>query len=68
MESTIDITHLRTFEGGRVRVRIRDVGDLVGILRTELLTDRSLAVYLDSGNGDGATIYIDQIVGIWPEH
>jgi hypothetical protein len=68
MESTIDIAHLRLFEGGRVRVRIRDAADLVGILRTDLLTDRSLAVYIDCGNGDGATIYIDHIVGIWPEH
>jgi len=32
-----------------------------------LLTDLSLAVYLDIGNGDGATLYLDHIAGIWPD-
>jgi hypothetical protein len=47
-------------------VQLADGREYIGELRTELLTDRSLSVYLDSGEGDGATLYIEQIAGIWP--
>jgi hypothetical protein len=67
MESTIDVPRLRSFDGARVRLRLRDTHEFVGLLRVDLLTERSISVYLDCGGGDGATIYIDQIVGIWPE-
>ena len=36
------------------------------MLRTELLTDLSVSVYLDDGNGDGVTLYIEQIASVGP--
>jgi hypothetical protein len=37
-----------------------------GVLRTELLSDRSLSVYIAGSGDEGATLYIDQIVAIVP--
>ncbi len=63
----MDVAALRSFSGRPVRVRLGDASELVGTLRTELLTDRSIAVYLARDGGDGATLYIDDIVAIGPE-
>jgi hypothetical protein len=66
MEHPMEITELRTFAGRRVRVRLDDASEHEGVLRTELLSDKSISVYLKSGEREGATIYIHEIVGIWP--
>lgn len=63
----MDITQLRTFSGHPVRIRLEDASELVGTLRTELLTDRSIAVFLAREGGEGATLYIDDIVEICAE-
>lgn len=43
-----------------------DASEHVGILRTELLSDKSISVFLAREGEEGATIYIEEIVGIWP--
>ncbi len=62
----MEITELRTFAGRRVRVRLDDASEHEGVLRTELLSEKSISVYLKRGDRDGATIYIHEIVGIRP--
>lgn len=63
----VEIAELRAYADRPVRVRLKDASEHVGLLRTELLSDKSISVFLirDSGQ-QGATIYIDEIVGIWP--
>jgi hypothetical protein len=46
-------------------VRLDDASELVGELRTELLSEQSLSVFLKRPGEEGATIYIHEIVGIW---
>ncbi len=65
-ERVLEIAELRSFAGRRVRVQLDDASEHVGELRTELLSDRSISVFLRRGEHEGATIYIDEIVGIWP--
>jgi hypothetical protein len=60
----MDIAQLKSYSGHPVRIRLEDASELVGTLRTELLTDRSIAVFLASDGDDGATLYIDDIVDI----
>lgn len=60
------ISELRTYADRRVRVRLEDASELVGTLRTELLSEKSISVFLVRDGQQGATIYIDEIVGIWP--
>jgi len=43
-----------------------DASEHVGTLRTELLSDKSISVFLAREGEEGATIYIEEIVGIWP--
>lgn len=63
----MQIEELRPFAGHTVRVRLGDGSEHVGRLRTELLTDRSISVYLvHSGEDSGTTLYIDEIAGVWP--
>ncbi len=52
---------LREYEGRAVRLRLADGSEHCGKLRTELLTERSISVFLARGHGEGETIYIDQI-------
>jgi hypothetical protein len=61
-----DVSGVRQWEGREVCVRLRDGTQWIGTLRVELLTDRSVSVYVRSGDGQGATLYIDQIVEIVP--
>jgi hypothetical protein len=61
-----DVVRVRQWEGHRVTVSLRDGTSWSGTLRTDLLTDRSLSVYVCGDNGEGATLYLDQIVGIVP--
>ncbi len=60
------IAALHTFAGRPVRVRLDDESEHVGRLRTDLLTERSLSVYLARDGDDGTTLYIDHIIGVWP--
>jgi hypothetical protein len=59
-----DVPGLRRFAGDRVRVRLADGSTWTGRLRTELLTELSVAVYLGGRRGEGVTVYIDQIAEI----
>jgi hypothetical protein len=64
---TIDVSTLRAHEGQRVRVRLRDESEHFGHLRTDLLTEQSISVFL-TGEPEGrdAVVYIDQIVALDP--
>ena len=62
------MSSLREFGGSEVRVRLADGILWTGRLRTELLTERSLSVYVSGHGGEGATLYIDQIAEIVPLH
>ena len=57
---------IRRFAGHEVRVRLRDGSTFSGRLRTELLSEESLSVYIASHRGEGVTLYIDQIAEIVP--
>ena len=61
-----DVARLRHLAGVEVRVRLHDGSAWTGWLRTDLLTDRSLSVYVWSHGGEGVTLYIDQIAEIVP--
>jgi len=62
-----DVAALQRLAGRAVRVRLRDGSAWTGVLRTDLLTDRSLSVYLAGRDGEeGVTLYIDQIAEIVP--
>ncbi len=61
----MDVMRLRSFALSRVGIRLDDASERVGTLRTELLSDESISVYLTGENGEGATIYIDDIVDVW---
>ena len=56
-----DARALRRFAGVTVRVRLKDGTDWTGVLRTGLLTARSISVYIAALAGEGVTLYIDQI-------
>ena len=58
------IAALQNLAGIPVHVRLSDGTEHHGLLRTDLLSDRSLSVYIAGANDDGATLYIDQIVEI----
>jgi hypothetical protein len=57
---------IRRYAGHDVRVRMTDGSTFSGRLRTELVSDRSLSVYITSHRGEGVTLYIDQIAEIVP--
>jgi len=58
------IAALRELAGIPVQVRLADGTEHHGVLRTDILSDRSLSVYITGSNDDGATLYIDQITEI----
>jgi hypothetical protein len=58
------IEGIRRFAGHDVRVRLADGTTYDGRLRTELLSELSLSVYLRMRRGEGVTVYIDQIAEI----
>jgi hypothetical protein len=61
-----DVHAVEAFAGLPVRVHLDDGSQHTGRLRTELLSDRSLSVYIVGSGDEGATLYIDQIVAIVP--
>jgi len=65
-ERRVELTELRSYANVPVRLRLRDASEHIGTLRTELLSERSIAVFLTRDGQQGATIYIDEIVAIWP--
>jgi hypothetical protein len=65
-EPNYDVRAVEAFAGMTVRVRLYDGTEHTGHLRTELLSDRSLSVYIIGSGDEGATLYIDQIVAIVP--
>ncbi len=60
------IPGLRQYAGVDVRVRMNDGSTWTGRLRTELLSERSLSVFINGRGEEGATLYIDQIAEIVP--
>jgi hypothetical protein len=69
LERSMQVDDLRPFAGHAIRVRMVDGHELTGRLRTELLTERSISVYLAGDEGDeaqGTTLYIEDISAIWP--
>ncbi|MBD5633152.1 MAG: hypothetical protein IAI49_01635 [Candidatus Eremiobacteraeota bacterium] len=62
----MDVIELRSYVGRRVCVLLDDASEHVGELRTELLSEKSISVFLKRTEHDGATIYIDDIVAICP--
>lgn len=61
----VDISQLRSLGDRPVRVRLSDGSEHAGRLRTELLSDHSISIFLDDG-AEGATLYIDEIVAASP--
>ncbi len=61
-----DVSAVEGFAGRQVRVLLQDGSAHSGVLRTELLSERSLSVYITASDDKGATLYIDQIVDIVP--
>ena len=61
-----DVPALRRFAGAEVRVRLLDGAVWSGRLRTGVLTERSVSVWVGGAAGEGATLYIDQIAEIVP--
>jgi hypothetical protein len=62
-----DVAALQQLAGIAVRVRLVDGSTWTGVLRTDLLTDRSVSVYLLKRlGGEGVTLYIHQIAEIVP--
>ena len=57
---------LKGLAGLAVRVRLADGSCWTGTLRTDLLSDRSVSVFLADGCGEGVTLYIHQIEEIVP--
>ncbi len=62
----MDVDQLRAFGDRLVRVRLADGSEHVGRLRTELLSELSLSIFIKGEPSGGATLYIDQIEGVWP--
>jgi hypothetical protein len=63
-----DVAALRRLAGRAVRVRLADGSVWSGVPRTDLLTDRSVSVFLAGHDGgEGVTLYIHQIAEIVPE-
>ena len=60
----ISVDTLRSYTGRTVLVQLGNRAQFVGRLRTELLTEKSISVYITRADGTGATIYIDEIVSL----
>ena len=63
-KSPISVDTLRSFCGRTVLVQLENRLQFVGRLRTELLTEKSISVYIVRSDGSGATIYIDEIASL----
>jgi len=63
---TIEVARLLAQGQNPVRLRLVDGSEHVGRMRTELLSERSISVFIARSPGDGATIYIDDIAELEP--
>jgi hypothetical protein len=62
-----DVAVLRRLSGVPVRVRLADGSTWTGVMRTDLLTEQSVSVFLlGCDGGEGVTLYIHQIAEIVP--
>jgi hypothetical protein len=61
-----EIERLRSFAGRPVRIRLSDASEHVGTLESEHLSARAISVFLAHEGGEGATIYIEEIVMVCP--
>lgn len=61
------VDDLRRTAGCPVVVRLDDGATFRGRLRTEILSERSVSVYIAMPCGGGATLYIDRIAEIMPD-
>lgn len=59
-----DVAAVEAYAGEHVRVHLLDGTTHTGHLRTELLSGRSVSVYITGAGDEGATLYIDQITHI----
>jgi hypothetical protein len=57
----IGVEALRRYRDRTVLVELRDRSQFVGKLRIELLTEKSISVFITRADGTGATLYIDEI-------
>jgi hypothetical protein len=65
--SPTGVAALSAFAGRAACITLADGSRWAGTPRTELLSDRSVSVYLAAGRaGEGVTLYIDQIAEIVP--
>ena len=60
----IGVDALRRYRDRTVLVELCDNSQFVGKLRVELLTEKSISVYITRADGTGATIYIDEIIAL----
>ncbi|MGP6158456.1 MAG: hypothetical protein ACLPYS_13290 [Vulcanimicrobiaceae bacterium] len=60
----MDPSELRSYAGRRVHVHLTDGSEHVGLLRTDLLSERSIAVFLTREGDDGETIYLHHIAAV----
>jgi hypothetical protein len=63
---SMEIAELRSYAGRRVHVHLTDGSERVGTLRTDLLSERSISVFLTCEGDDGETIYIHHIAAVRP--
>ncbi len=63
---TIEVARLLAQGNSPVRLRLVDGSEHLGRMRTELLSERSISVFISRSPGDGATIYIDDIAELEP--
>ena len=60
----MDVSALARYRNQRVVVALRDGSQFRGVLRTELLSERSVAVFIQARDDAGersATLYLDDI-------
>ena len=62
--SVTPVDLIQNFAALPVCVRLADGTAFSGHLRTELLSERSVSVFIRGHDGGGVTLYIDQIVEI----
>ncbi len=62
----MEISELRSYAGRLVHVHLTDGSDHIGTLRTDLLSERSISVFLIRGADEGETIYIHHIAAVQP--
>ena len=62
----VDIQQLKALGGHRLQIQLSDGSEHSGYVRTDLLSDQALSLFLDDGCdvGGGVTIYMHQICSV----